>query len=362
MARMMRVLSPLLVIAIVLSLVAGVIAVSSQTALALGEYGNTTLTVVISSPADGQEWPVGQYFWVDADIDNTGENPADNVSVLLIVSPVTACSTYSPNPVTLLEVGAWAGVSWNLQCQGAGDATITVVVTADNAPEVRDSVTVHQEDGSITTPRGLKEDAIELLEAAKTGDCWLDKKIDKIIWFIERSLDESLWVDDSHLKPCHGTLVFVMEKVAVLHMQCNWQCNSEMKKIPDSVKDAFQEAILCLVNADEALAQIAIEDAKASQGDEHKIMMAEESLAKAYEELAQGSPDKAITRFAQAWGHAQVAMGLRQLCGETCEPPACPLGNGNCDGCNCGGDDDDNGKGNGKGNGNDNGKGNGKGK
>ena len=145
MARKMRVLSPFLVIAIVLSLVAGVIAVSPQTALAAGE---TTLTVEIVSPGDGDP-PISvcQYFWVNAKIYNTGNKAATGVSASLSVTPVTACSIQTTNPVTLtlpLPAGAWAGVGWTLHCEGAGDATITVDVTADNASAVTDSVNIKQ--------------------------------------------------------------------------------------------------------------------------------------------------------------------------------------------------------------------------
>ncbi|TET44397.1 T9SS type A sorting domain-containing protein [candidate division TA06 bacterium] len=76
--------------------------------------------------------------------------------------------------------------------------------------------------GPIATraPRGNKTDVMAELEGLKpTGDKKLDKRIDKIIGHIEKSLEEKRWIDDTHLDPKHGKKVFCEEKKAVKYMK-----------------------------------------------------------------------------------------------------------------------------------------------
>ncbi|TET47891.1 T9SS type A sorting domain-containing protein [candidate division TA06 bacterium] len=70
------------------------------------------------------------------------------------------------------------------------------------------------------TPPGNKTDVMAELEILKpTGDKKLDKRIDKIIRHIEKSLEPKLWIDDTHLDPKHGKKVFCEEKKAVKYMK-----------------------------------------------------------------------------------------------------------------------------------------------
>jgi len=159
-------------------------------------------------------------------------------------------------------------------------------------------------------PRNLKEEAITQLEGAKTGDRIIDKKIDKIIGYIERSLNDRFWKDDIHLDSQQGHKVFDKDKATLNKIQ-------ELvkhKKTPDSVEDACNEAIEKLVKANEMLAKKSIEDAKAYLGTsrqvDHHISIAEKEFASAQEKLARGQPDKAIDHFKKAWEHAQLAIFL----------------------------------------------------
>lgn len=142
--KKMRVLSPFLVIAIVLSLVAGVIAVSSQTALA---QGDTTLTVTIDAPDPGKILPVCQNFAVTATVTNDGSEIAYNVTATITVddSQVELAPGF-PQTVDVGEIspGGWQQAGWTAHCKGPGTSTITVDATADNAPQDSDSVTVTQ--------------------------------------------------------------------------------------------------------------------------------------------------------------------------------------------------------------------------
>ena len=73
---------------------------------------------------------------------------------------------------------------------------------------------------SARTPRGNKADAIAELDALKpTGDKKLDKRINKIIRHIEKSLEPKRWLDDTHLDPKHGKKVFYEEKKAVKYVK-----------------------------------------------------------------------------------------------------------------------------------------------
>lgn len=159
-------------------------------------------------------------------------------------------------------------------------------------------------------PKDLKEDAINQLENAKTGDHIIDKKIDKIIGYIERSLNDRLWEDDLHLDTQQGHNVFDRDKATLKKIQ-------ELikhKETPESVKGACNEAIEKLVKASEMLAKKAIEEAKGYLGTskqvDHHISIAEEEFESALEMLARGQPDKAIDHFKKAWEHAQLAIFL----------------------------------------------------
>lgn len=157
-------------------------------------------------------------------------------------------------------------------------------------------------------PRDLKEEAITQLEGAKTGNRIIDKKIDKLIEYIEESLDNGFWVDDQHLDSQQGHKVFDKDKATLKKIQ-------ELlkhKRTPNSVEDACKEAIEKLVKANEMLTKKSIEEAKAFLGTsrqvDHHISIAEKEFASAQEKLARGQPDKAIDLFKKAWEHAQLAI------------------------------------------------------
>lgn len=156
-------------------------------------------------------------------------------------------------------------------------------------------------------PRALKQDAIEQLEGAKTGDSKIDKKIDKAIKHIEKSLNDKYWLDESHLDPKYGKKVFYYEKKAVKYLQKL----IKDKKTPDSVKDVCREVIDELVEADNLLAHIAYEEAQAYSGHkkvDKELAKCEKEFEKAEEEIAKGHPDKAIDHYKKAWEHAQKAI------------------------------------------------------
>lgn len=194
----------------------------------------------------------------------------------------------------------------------------------------------------VKSPKTFKEDAISELEAAKSGDKKIDKKIDKIIWFINRSLDEKLWVDASHLVffekdfenfnekefeelfdksewtgPKSGILVFHYEKEAVKLMMNE----IKFKETPAELKSVFEKVIAKLVKADRLLAKVSLYDAKNTPIKNPKfermvkrqIEKAAEELIKAENELTKNRPDKAIMRFGKSCLHSQLAIKFANL-------------------------------------------------
>lgn len=151
-----------------------------------------------------------------------------------------------------------------------------------------------------------KEEALSKLKDAKpfTADKHTQKEIDKAIKHIQKSLDPDLWVDDScRLDAKHGHKVFDEEKKAVKHL---------MKILKDKKEDQVQAAIDKLMEADEILAETAIEDAKALESTDpkviHEIEKAERELAKAKEDITKERYDRAVDHFKKAWRHAQHAI------------------------------------------------------
>lgn len=151
-----------------------------------------------------------------------------------------------------------------------------------------------------STPRQAKATTAGYLAGLlPTGDKKTDDRIQKAIGKINDSLDAQLWSDDSHLTK-KGNQVFDREKDAV----------NELQKI---VKDGgpfagqAQIASLALVGADQSLAQTAINDAIAANGDAKEIAKAQDEMSKAQDELNKGKPDNAIEHYKQAWSHATKA-------------------------------------------------------
>ena len=144
------------------------------------------------------------------------------------------------------------------------------------------------------TPQGLKASSIGALQAlVPTGDHKVDKKVEKAIKSLQRSLNAEWWVDAMTLDAKDGKKVFDEEKKAI----------QELEKA-----GVGATVIQALLNADEALAQKAIDDAVAAGGDQKKIDKANREMAKAADEIAEGNFSKAVEHFRKAWEEAQKAL------------------------------------------------------
>lgn len=191
----------------------------------------------------------------------------------------------------------------------------------------------------VISPKTFKEESISELESFRDGEKKIDKKIDKIIWFINKSLNENLWLDASHLVffekwfedfnekefeemfdkpewtgPKSGIVVFHYEKVAVRLMIDE----IKSKKTPEKIGQVFEEVITKLVKADQLLAQVSLFDAKNTPIQnpkfkkivDNQIEIAEKELQKAEQELTKNRLDKAIPKLAKSWLHSQLAIKL----------------------------------------------------
>ena len=256
----------------------------------------------------------GTVVTINATIHNLGCGNATNVTVRFYDgTPSTGNQIGSDQVVPFIErfngIG-YAEVQWT--ATPIGTHNIYVVVDPDDTivekREFNNNASKAIEVIAPSSPRGLKLEAIEDLEAAKTGDKKIDKKIDKAIKYIGKSLKDKYWEDDTHLDPKHGKKVFYYEKKAVKYLLKV----IKDKKAPDSVKDVCREVIDKLVTADKMLAEQALEDAKEYEGEDKKvdkeIERAEKELEKAEKDLGKGKPDKAIDHYKKAWEHAQKAI------------------------------------------------------
>jgi hypothetical protein len=172
------------------------------------------------------------------------------------------------------------------------------------------------------TSKELKEGAIADLEAAKTGEKCIDKKIDCIIKHIKKSLNENLWVDDTHLNPRRGFKVFCQELVAVAMMKKTAKCEDI----------DFSFVIEKLIKADEILAQVAINDAEDSEVKCEKyekkvdwwITKANKLMTRAEDAFEEGHFIRVISNYRLAWKFAQFAMRLANKdCRRRCDCNGC---------------------------------------
>ena len=196
---------------------------------------------------------------------------------------------------------------------GASDSkTITFTATTTVTCGKGTSIVRNSDDATFDikpTPRKIKEDAIEKLKSAKTCDDKVNREIDETIFLINKSLSDKLWINDTHLNPKLGEIVFAKEHAAVEHMQRN------AIRMPDEVKAVFEEVINDLLSADEMLSLTSIEEARAYEGTsrmvDKEMRLAEKNLEKAYDEMDDPmDKDNAILRFERAWEHAQRAIRL----------------------------------------------------
>ena len=184
--------------------------------------------------------------------------------------------------------------------------------------------------GRIDTPRALKTQAIELLEAVlPTGDRHADRRIQQAIDWIHDSLKDPLWADDEHLVKGDGKSVFDAERRAARKL-----LKALDRGLPPAIEDAMIQTLTNLLLADRLLAEVAIAEATVAiemsscepaedEGDSDsdsdsgssepacdcnlawaKLTKAHEKMTQAQDEIDSGNFDRAIKRYKKAWERA----------------------------------------------------------
>lgn len=186
--------------------------------------------------------------------------------------------------------------------------------------------------GDACDPRWLKNEAIDMLENAKSdgfcartggqkhgGNC-NNRKIDGVINAINKSLQSRYWDMDSldRLNPENGS--DNGKKVFIYERQALQKCLSGFKKAIDPV---CEDVSANLVTADEILALIALIDAEATPVENPDNQSCfEKELEKAEKEMIKAgdskNPASAIAHYKNAWQNAQKAIQYAESGGKKC--------------------------------------------
>jgi hypothetical protein len=180
---------------------------------------------------------------------------------------------------------------------GTTTVTCTATDTSANSSICTFTITV-----TAQTPRGTKiqvrDELVALLATVTDGTD--RKKLQNVIGHLNKSLDPTRWIDDSHPKPgSKGEGVFNEEKATM----------SDLKSLRTSNKSGIPAATVQgyidrLVGADRNLAVIAINEAIARSGNPSKIASAQSELSKGDTDAANDKPNYAIDHYKNAWKYA----------------------------------------------------------
>ncbi len=208
-----------------------------------------------------------------------------------------------------MENAAGECVDPPLNCLGdtipnvAGDACVcpTGQIPGQNANECIDEIS-----STTNSKQELKLAVINDLTVLKDStDKETDKKIDRAIKHIEKSLKDELWEYDNILDSEKGKEVFYEEAKAVKDLK------KILKKVDVSATTVILSAIGTLVDIDRMLAQEAIDSVPTDTGNkkvDEEIVKAIKNMEEAEKELEKNESDKAIKKFKRAWEHAQNAL------------------------------------------------------
>jgi CSLREA domain-containing protein len=181
-----------------------------------------------------------------------------------------------------------------------GDTLVTFSVSDGKAPDVTSQTTV-----TVLPPRDVKSAAVVVLQGLlPTGNRKTDAALQMAIADINASLNGSLWRDAVHLT-ANGPQVFNKEKDAATAL-------AQVVKAGGKLGGAARQQIALLVAVDKGLAQVAIDDATAANGNPSELAKARTEMAKGQAALKSGNFTDAVNHFQQAWLHAQAAMTTKK--------------------------------------------------
>ncbi|MBA4718338.1 MAG: hypothetical protein HRO68_04320 [Nitrosopumilus sp.] len=156
------------------------------------------------------------------------------------------------------------------------------------------------------SPKDQKSSILEMLIALKDStDTKTDKKIDKAIKHLEKSIDDKFWTDDGDLiDDKKSKKIFDKEKKSVKTLM------KIIKKGNSGIDSELTDIILLLVGIDRDLALNAINlvSDEVQDKDKKQLDKAEKALEKGDKQTSKGKYDKAIDKYKKAWKHAQKTV------------------------------------------------------
>ena len=245
----------------------------------------------------------------------------DNNDILYMVNDP---SWYNPNYYTIDPItgaSTYAGHLGETAHHGDFDPVSNFYYGISSAWGPRALVVADLSTGSVINKFDALDDNIHTIAFVKTSlkdlklnvldDLWallytendkVDKKIEKAIEHLGKSIDLDYWEDDLHLTK-KGKKVFDEEKKAVHELM------KAMKETDDEfLLEALSKAIADLVDIDKKLAEIEIQEAFDQGGSLHELEKAQKEMDKADKYIAKGDFDKAIEKYKKAWEHARKAL------------------------------------------------------
>ena len=260
-----------------------------------GEPVNVSITVTNNGPNTTLLFPTSQL--ADFNItDETGQHIYQWSYDMVFSEIITEISINQSETIELLN-DTWDQVdeSGNLVAPGKYYVDGWMVTGLhDSHTEIHG---LQHEIAIYSGPRGIKRDAVCELWAITPARQSVRFLINTSILFINESLDDELWMNDTHLSlnETPVAMVFDAEMTAVILLEC-------VKVWDPTIEDAAKDVINRLTKADELIVLAVIDD---------NNTIANEYMDKAYECLSKGKPVHAIGYFKLAWIHSVAKNRIR---------------------------------------------------
>jgi len=154
---------------------------------------------------------------------------------------------------------------------------------------------------TVLGAEGTKSNVLASLEVLLAGATNPKDKqmLDDAIADMIDSLAAPLWIDQTHVNPTNGGLVFAYEQDAVGALLDI--IKNKHSQVPDATA---QDLINKLVKADRLLAVVSIQDAEARGANPNKLQQAKQQLEVGDKQAAGGKPVQAIQHYSMAWSKA----------------------------------------------------------
>jgi hypothetical protein len=190
--------------------------------------------------------------------------------------------------------------TWTPTAAQAGGTFAFNVTVSDGVATTAVAIAV-----DVSGPLGAIKDVLDRVKLLRdtVHDRGDRRRLDDVVDDLEDAVQPRYWEGAAHLDAKKGDKVFDEIEQAVRELvQLQRVCRS---RIPDAVLQGFVDD---LVKATRLLAQTAIADAVAAQGDPRDIAKANDDLADGNRDAARGRFDDAVRDYESAWARAQKAV------------------------------------------------------